>query len=215
VRDTLVQGLEDGRLVEWRGRRFLLGTSWNLHPQAAVRMSLAVLDGARVERLVPLSGYGDERSQKNSLPFVDPRTGDLLALYGYAPLVVLRVDVETGHCSPVAEVAHGRNLGRWRGSAGPLALPAELGGGWLVLIHDVSWHGRRYYLHRFAHYADDWRLLRVSRPFFFRQREVEFSCGMCFAHEPGRLIVGFSVMDREAWLAEVDLGEVERMLRPV
>ena len=215
VRDTQVQGLEDSRLVEWRGRRFLLGTSWNLHPQAIVRMSLAVLDGARIERLVPLSGYGDDRSQKNWLPFVDPHTGELHALYGYAPLVVLRVDVETGVCKPVVQVEHRRNLGRWRGSAGPLALPPQLGGGWLVLIHDVSWHGRRYYLHRFVHYSEDWELRRVSRPFFFRQREIEFSCGMCFAHEPGRLIVGFSVMDREAWLAEVELGVVDELLKPV
>jgi hypothetical protein len=154
--------------------------------------------------------------QKNWLPFVDPRSGDLYAIYSYEPLVVLRIDVETGRCAPVVEVKEGRNLARWRGSAGPLVLPEELGGGWLVLVHEVAWHGRRrYYFHRFAHYDQAWRLQRVSPQFFFRERHIEFSCGMCYMHGGGRLLVAFSVLDREAWLAEVELEGVERSLRPV
>jgi hypothetical protein len=165
---------------------------------------------------VPLQGYGDERVQKNWVPFVDPRSGELHAIYGYEPLVVLRIDVETGRCAPVVEVTERRNLGRWRGSAGPLPLPEELGGGWLVLVHEVAVHGRRrYYFHRFAHYDQDWRLRRASRPFFFRERHIEFSCGMCIMHGGERLLIAFSVLDSEAWLAEVELEVVERSLRPV
>jgi glycosyltransferase involved in cell wall biosynthesis len=216
ARKAVVQGLEDCRLVAWQGRTLLLGTTWNLHPLAHLRMALLVLEAGGVKRFVPLQGYGDERVQKNWLPFVDPRSGDLHAIYSYEPLVVLRIDVETGRCEPVVEVKEGRHLVRWRGSAGPLVMPEELGGGWLVLVHEVAWHGRRrYYLHRFAHYDEAWRLQRASRQFYFRERHIEFSCGMCYMHGGGRLLVAFSVLDSEAWLAEVELDLVERSLRPV
>jgi glycosyltransferase involved in cell wall biosynthesis len=225
AREAVVRGLEDCRLVAFRGRTLLLGTTWDLHPLAHLRMALFVLDGARAERFVPLHGYGDERVQKNWLPFVEPRDGELHAIYGYAPLVVLRIDVRSGRCEPVVEVDHGRNLARWRGSAGPLRLPDELGGGWLVLVHEVVWLGRRYYFHRFAHYDEDWRLRRVSRPFYFRERHIEFSCGMCAAQDCAaqdcaaqdsrHLVVAFSVMDREAWLAKLELERVIAELRPV
>jgi hypothetical protein len=41
-------------------------------------------------------------------------------------------------------------------------LPAELGGGRLLLIHEVPYQGRRYYMYRFVTVDPSWRIDRVS-----------------------------------------------------
>ena len=115
----------------------------------------------------------------------------------------------------MVERPQGRHLEDWRGSAGPIELPAEMGGGRLLLIHEVAYQGRRYYLHRFVTVDDQWRIDRVSRPFFFRQRGIEFAGGMCLTHDGSDVLVTFGVEDREAWLCRIPLDRVLGLLRPL
>ena len=75
-----------------------------------------------------------------------------------------------------------RTLDAFRGSAGPVDLPIEAGGGRLLLVHEVAFHNLRYYLHRFLRVDDEWRCTSVSRPFYFRHLGIEFACGACLAH---------------------------------
>ena len=216
LRPSPVQGLEDLRLVTWEGRVAFTCTTHDLHPQGFCRMSFVVLDeDRRVERHVPLSGYGDDRYQKNWLPWVDPASGELYAIYGFEPFVLLRIDPESGRCTPAIERTTGRNLQGWRGSAGPVALPAEAGGGRLLLVHEVHYHGLRYYFHRFVLLDDEWRLRRVSRPFYFFQRGIEYVCGLCLSHDGNEVLLGVSMQEREAWLCRLPLERVLASLRPV
>jgi tetratricopeptide (TPR) repeat protein len=216
LRAERVQGLEDCRLFATASDVGFTCSTVDLHPAGPVRMSVVTLeDAGRVRRHRPLQGYGDDRWQKNWLPFVDDRApGELRAIYGYEPLVVLRVDPESGACEPVVERKQGRNFDLFRGSAGPVDLPAHAGGGRLVVIHSVAFAGRRYYLHRFLRVDDDWRVTAVSRPFYFRHLGIEFACGACLAHD-GDLLITFGVEDREAWLCRIPLAEVCGLLRPL
>jgi hypothetical protein len=88
-------------------------------------------------------------------------------------------------------------------------------GGRLLLIHEVSVQGLRYYLHRFVRVDPDWRIDRVSRPFFFRNRGVEFAGGATLTHEGTDLLITYGVEDREAWLCRIPLAGVLDLLRPV
>jgi len=215
LRQTWVQGFEDCRLIALGDRVAATCTTVDHHPSGFVAMSLIELDDeARVAHHVPLVGYRDDRHQKNWLPFVDDE-GRLCAIYGYDPLVVLAIDRESGHCTPIVERPQGRHLGHWRGSAGPVTLPAELGGGRLLLVHEVAYHGRRYYFHRFVRVDDDWDIVAASRPFFFHDRGIEFVAGACLAHGGDELLVTFGVEEREAWLARLPLASVVAMLRPL
>lgn len=217
LRDHWVQGLEDCRLVPLGERLAFTCTTTDRHPSGMIQLSLMVLDDrARVAHHAPLSGHGDDRPQKNWLPFVSPgEPSELFAVYGYAPLVVLRIDPATGRCTPVVERPQGRHFEGWRGSAGPIELPTELGGGRLLLIHEVAYQGRRYYLHRFARADADWRIRDVSRPFFFRHRGIEFAGGACLTHDDQDVLVTFGVEDREAWLCRIPLRRVLDLLRPL
>lgn len=210
-----VVGFEDCRLVAWSGGTGATCTTTQHHPLGSVRISLLRIDGQRVAEHLPLAGYGDDSVQKNWLPFADRGDGSLRAVYGYEPLTVLALDADRGRAVPVVERRQGRNLGHWRGSAGPVDLPAEEGGGRLLMVHEVAYLGRRYYLHRFVRVDEEWRITAVSPPFYFRRLGIEFACGMCLSHAGDDLVLAFGVDDGEAYLARLPLRGALGLLRPL
>jgi hypothetical protein len=215
IRESYIQGFEDCRLVQTTTGLSVTCTTLEHHPIGPWRISLLDLsEDGRLGRHRPLSGYHDDQPQKNWLPFTDSRSGELFAIYGYDPFVVLRVDAESGHCEPAIERVHDRDFGIFRGSAGPIDLPPEAGGGRLIIVHQVAFHHLRYYLHRFLRVDDDWNLTAASRPFFFRQRTIEFACGACLSHD-NDLLITFGINDREAWLCRVTFENLNAMLRPL
>lgn len=216
LRDAPVRGLEDARLFVRDGRLAFTCTTTEHHPAGPHRISLVTVDGAgSVVRHVPLTGHGDDRPQKNWLPYCDGTTGALHAVYAYEPLEVLRIEPETGRCGVAFSRRTGRNLEGLRGSAGPVELPPALGGGWLLLVHYVAFHGRRNYLQRFLRFDEQWNLRRASRPFTFRGGEIEFPAGACLSHSGADLLVTLGVEDREAWLCRIPLAKVLDLLQPL
>jgi tetratricopeptide (TPR) repeat protein len=84
--------------------------------------------------------------------------------------------------------------------------------GWLGIIHeahvylDRPW--KRYYSHRFVWYGEDFKLGKVSQPFFFKDKVIEFVAGLCRVPETDDLVISFGFRDCEAWLARVNANEV-------
>lgn len=213
IRPSVVQGLEDCRLFRTGTRVGMTCTTHQFHPADYVRMSVVTLsDSGEFAHHVPVTGYHDELTQKNWLPFADPDSNDLLAIYSYEPFVVVRIDPETGRCVPFVERPQGRNFDLFRGSAGPIDLPDALGGGRLVIVHHVSYQHIRCYLHRFLQVDAGWRVVAASRPFFFRKLGIEFAAGACWSHD-GDLLITFGVNDAEAWLCKVPVATIKAMLR--
>jgi hypothetical protein len=89
-------------------------------------------------------------------------------------------------------------------------------GGYLGIVHEAHVYmdapHKRYYSHRFTYYSDDFRLLRVSRPFFLKDRVIEFVAGMCMHPEGNDVVISFGFKDCEAWLARVPRLEVWRFV---
>lgn len=91
-------------------------------------------------------------------------------------------------------------------------LPFEAG--WIGLVHEARpdpRNGKRYYQHRFVWYDSDFTLQKISMPFYFFDRQIEFAHGMCYIGG-GSLLISFGVLDREAWLATVAIDEVRSFL---
>jgi len=86
--------------------------------------------------------------------------------------------------------------------------------GWLGIIHEAHHYldrpWKRYYSHRFVWYTAEFTLGRVSRPFFFKDKVIEFVAGLTWHPEAAakELIISFGFRDCEAWLARVDANEV-------
>ena len=83
------------------------------------------------------------------------------------------------------------------------------------MIHEVSYQGRRYYLHRFVRADAEWRIVSVSRPFYFRHLGIEFAAGAWLTHDASDVLVTFGVEDCEAWLCRIPLRRVLELLRPL
>lgn len=86
--------------------------------------------------------------------------------------------------------------------------------GFLAVTHEASNDpstGKRTYWHRFVWFDNTGRLRRLSQPFVFFARQIEFCAGL--AQLPnGKLLVSFGVRDAEAWVATIDAHEVSHML---
>jgi hypothetical protein len=88
---------------------------------------------------------------------------------------------------------------------------------WMAIVHEVAQDGpRRIYEHRFVEFdeAAGWQIVAVSPPFAFReQRSIEFCAGL--AVKGLRMVASFGVRDAEAWLVELSLPDVWRLMERV
>jgi hypothetical protein len=117
-------------------------------------------------------------------------------------------------------VGHALNAGHWRGSAGPVPWRSAPGHQ-LLLVHegidhwDRGGYVGRTYLHRFIELDCTFGLTRMSRPFVFAHKGVEFSCGMTLNHEATELIIAIGIEDCAAFLCRIPTHDVDALLRPV
>jgi tetratricopeptide (TPR) repeat protein len=140
--------------------------------------------------------------EKNWLPFDNGQK----ILYGMSPMKILS---ETGATIFTQEV--GLDLTDLRGGAPPI----RFDGGWLWVVHQfsiIAGQTKRVYLHRFC-FTDSTMKgpLRISRPFFFRNRNIEFCAGLAQGFDDN-LLLSFGFNDNEAWLAEVTPDTIRKML---
>jgi hypothetical protein len=73
--------------------------------------------------------------------------------------------------------------------------------GWLGLIHEVQWKpdaNRRFYQHRFVWFYGANELGRVSRPFFFHKKGIEFAAGLAWHPDGTRLLISYDVADSQS-----------------
>jgi glycosyltransferase involved in cell wall biosynthesis len=150
---------------------------------------------------------GQTAHQKNWMPQV---SGDRLRfLYFCDPTRVVDDQGRT-----VSEVTPAIAAPHFRGGSQLLGFD----GGWLALIHEVHWRTaerRRFYLHRFVWFDAANTVRRVSRPFFFNAKGIEFSAGLAWHPDGKRLVIVYGVADCESWIATVDATEVRTLLEDV
>ncbi len=84
--------------------------------------------------------------------------------------------------------------------------------GWIAVVHEATLgpDSKRTYWHRFALFDHDGALYKLSRPFVFQDRQIEFCTGMVVNGD--NLLITFGVRDAEAWIAEVPIEEVSNMI---
>jgi hypothetical protein len=91
-------------------------------------------------------------------------------------------------------------------------------GGWLGVSHTAhplpNEPYKRFYYHRFIEYTSSMRVTRMSLPFCFHERVIEFCNGMCWAPETplAELVISYGFKDSEARIATISADEVDAML---
>lgn len=209
-----VIGFEDLRLVACNGELWGSACVREFTPEAWCEQVIARIDETGPCRLADwrvLHPAGPRAHEKNWMPQVKPAAAQagaetLQFVYLCDPTRI--VDERGATLSETAPVIAAQ---RFRGGTQLIALA----GGWLALIHEVQWRPaekRRYYLHRFVWFDQANTLQKVSRPFFFDKKGVEFAAGLAWHPDKERLLISYSVTDSESWIATVDEAEVRSLL---
>ena len=204
-----VSGFEDARLFRHRDAWWFSATVRDRHPLGICQIALIRLEGAWPQDMHLLSDAGDGH-EKNWMPAPEDDDSGLRFVYRCEPTMILSFDDAAKNVVP--EVSHAGPVIARHWSGGSQAIPVD--GGRLALVHEaVDFDdGGRVYTHRWIWFDSAWRLARLSPPFIFHDRGVEYAAGL--ARRGDDLVVSYGIWDREAWLATLPVEEVLPLLAP-
>lgn len=203
-----IEGLEDCRLVKFKNTYYFTCSTADTDPDGQIQISLAqTKEGKDQVEVTKLTSFQSpqNRVEKNWLPFV--KDNSLMAIYSYDPFIIYKLK-DDGKLEEVKKYTPEFDGTSFRGSAGPI----EFDNGYLVLVHEVAFDKQRYYMHRFVYLDKDFNMKKLSKPFFFKAKDVEYCCGMCPGHTNKKIILSIGIRDQEAHLALVDQDVIRSML---
>jgi hypothetical protein len=209
--------VEDLRLIHWRDRLWAIAAVHDGRP-TAIRQALVEFDKTGTT-IVAAHVQHSTRHEKNWMPFVDEDR--LRLVYSTDPLIASTID-SAYRAVPGAPPTH-QSTGHVRG--GSQLVPWY--GGWLGIVHQVyrplqvapghnrmlsdfwiapspspiSGHAKVVYVHRFALFDRALTEVVLGAPWYWKTLGIEFCAGLTRWRD--RLVAGFGVADKEAWLAEI------------
>lgn len=212
-----IEGLEDCRLFSFQNSLWFLCTTLDTNATGQPQMSLCKLSKEQigstiqVEQLIPLSGPDPNRCEKNWLPFV--KDDELHIIYSYDPFIIYKPDLREAPNKISYEIISKKtpeayDFSRFSGSAPPIKFDE----GFLLLVHETVYDDHRNYLHRFVFLDRDLNIEKISKPFTFLHKGIEYCCGMAIDHSGKNLLMGVGIEDREAYLCTVPLETVRSLL---
>ena len=108
------------------------------------------------------------------------------------------------------------DVGHISGGSQVVTVKTHLVTHYLALVHEartIPGSVNRYYQHRFVELDKDGKLLMISPPFCFHDKQIEFAAGLAYLPDKQQLIASYGVRDCQAWLATMDLYEVLSFMR--
>lgn len=207
---NLVIGFEDTRLFAWRGELWTVSNVREQNPDGWCEQNIAKLRGgvdpdtleakcwySGVKTIIP---DAPKNHEKNWAALVVNDGHDLRFVYRLGEYL----DPETGKIEKTKQPYAADTL-----SGGSQYIPFR--GGYLAVIHEAhvsSATGKRYYTHRFVFLDANRAWLRVSKPFVFHDKVIEFAAGMAWHPDQKRILISYGREDKEAWIASVDPQEI-------
>lgn len=207
-----LMGMEDCRLFKHGGDFWVTCTTVDNNPGRYPWISLAKLGKPEngkieLEYFAPIPGPTPGRCEKNWSPF--SQNGEIKVIYGYNPLTIYKIDLEQKSLVLEKTVDHGLDLSTFRGGGGPI--PWE--GGYLTCIHEVIFHPQRHYVHRILYFDQDWNLKKLSVPFYFHNKNIEFCAGLSVDSQ--YLYFSMGILDKEARIYYIPIQKAKEILRDV
>jgi hypothetical protein len=214
----LVQGFEGMRLFAWQNQLWCVAGVRQLAMEGWCEQVVARIEeyGAGSYRLTDwhvLRPAGAKVNEQNWMPWVKPATSDaktekLHFIRRCDPTLI--VDEQA---ALVSEGSPKIAAQQFRGGTQVVAFA----GGWLAVVHEASARpdGQRYCQHRFVWFDEADGLRKVSRPFFFNEKGIEYATGLAWHPDGERLLISYGVTESESWIATVSAAEVEAFLDSV
>lgn len=201
-----VIGFEDMRLFSWRGRLWTSSCVREMNSAGYCEQVLGLLKYDQdcalgvtdLKRMI----HEPREYEKNWVPITDKP--DLQFMYRPGEVVDAN-GATVRKTEPLVDCHHM--------SGGSQIVPCS--GGYLALVHEarlIPGGQVRYYAHRFVFYDVDLAVVKISKPFVFHDKGIEFAAGMCIHPTTGQLVISYGYHDNEARIATVDAAEVTEWL---
>jgi len=200
-------GLEDGRIVRWDNKLYIIGVRRDTTTNGEGRMELSelVVQNQKVVEVsrtrIPTPNNNPSYCEKNWVPIVDKPYHFIKWHNGTE---VVRYDIEKNHTSQV--ILHNwKDLGCPDLRGGSQIIPFE--NYYLSLTHTTylfkSPAGRKdgIYRHRFIVFDKNFEIVKISSEFSFLGGDVEFSIGM--TEYNNNILITFGFQDNAAYLLRV------------
>ena len=195
-------GLEDGRLVEWEGKLYLIGVRRDTTTNGVGRMELSEIENGREVkryRIEPPNGY--TYCEKNWMPILD-MPFHFVKWSNPTEVVKVNLDKLTSETIVLKEQSIDviRDL---RG--GSQVIPYK--DYYIAVTHEVDlWfnymnHKDAHYYHRFIVWDKDWNIIQYTDAFKFLDANIEFCCGL--SHIKDKFVLTFGFQDSTAFLLEM------------
>jgi len=196
---TLIDGIEDIRLIELNNKIYFIGTCRFVSEDNKNKMVLGTLNNNyETESLIELK-YKDTECEKNWMPFI--KDNKLLLVYSLSPLTILEPDLKTGICK-IYKYDSKINYSEIRGGSQGILLDDY----YYFIIHNVRIHNNvRHYLHRIIKLNQNLELVSISKSFYFIELGIEFVAGLCSYNNDVK--ISFGKHDNEAYICTLTKEE--------
>lgn len=203
--NSFVEGVDDLRLIN---ETTFICSHGNFNNKRLIQQCLGTFDSfGNITKLILLKGPVDYRHEKNWLPY--EKDEKLYVIYMIHPFTVYEVNTHTGDLILVNKtLLTDKNCNNFRGSAPCIIYNNIFGNGWLATIHQVC-SSTLSYIHRFVWFNEDFTIMKVSLPFYFEHKGIEFNPGMCHNHNNTGIILSHSVLDNNARCIMIDYNTID------
>jgi glycosyltransferase involved in cell wall biosynthesis len=197
----LVRGFEDSRLFEWNEVLRTISTVRELTPEGWCEQVFDTITDHGYDVLWRQILPKERRHEKNWMPWV--RGDNLWFVYRLGTII-------DRHGEVIFESDPGFDVSNISGGSQVVQVDERT---WLAVVHEaraIPGDNRRFYQHRFVAFWANGRVDRISAPFFFHDRQIEFCAGLAVFGK--QLMVSYGVRDCEAWTATMNTDEVLRFI---
>jgi hypothetical protein len=209
-------GLEDGRIVRWYDKLYIIGVRRDTTTNGEGRMELSeieIYDQKVIEvNRIRIPGIGDNKSycEKNWVPIIDM---PFHFVKWHNGTEVVYFDQEQNTTTTVIQ-HHWKDLGCADLRGGSQIIPFQ--DGYLSLTHTTylfkSPAGRKdgIYRHRFVIFNKDFEIQKISSEFSFLGADVEFAIGM--TEIQNNILITFGFQDNAAYVLKMPKNVLNNFL---
>ena len=204
-RESHIKGLEDMRLFKGGNNWYAFATTFEWGEYNHPCQVLCYINNNTIDKIVPLN-YKTDICQKNWCPFYDKKNDKIMCIYSYEPFIMLEIDRNSGECKEHINKNQKYRLNDIRGSSSPIWDKEERC--WYVVVHIVHFLENRKYIHRILSFNENWDLLKISYPFSFESKFVEYCLGF-EKYDINTFILNYSVRDNKSYFVKINKEEIK------
>lgn len=222
-----IEGFEDLILFQKKDDIYFTCTTLDTNQHGRPQITLCKLNNDyEIIEKIPFESP-QNRQEKNWLPFIS-EDGNFNVIYEYNPYTIIKIhehisQSELSESKTEKEVSmlvkleknksinYNLNFSRFKGSAAPIPFDS----GYLIIIHETFnlTPSLRCYLHRFIQLDKSMEIIKLSHPWYFENHGIEFCRSMCHSHTENRIILTYSIHDKDAQWCEISSDYIRGLLK--